>query len=149
MKLHDLDNYLKEIEPESYEFERMAAIYWFAVDYHNGQNSDLYRISTQIDYKPAFERNYRQLDRVERKMYKELIREFTDDSPEITFTDTETDYINMVLAQAQHINNLMEITLNSRKYAEIPEVDQYIEDKIQSLIDREMEDLSKTLKGMN
>jgi len=35
------------------DFEREAAIYWFANDWHGGQGSNLYAVLSQSDYQPG------------------------------------------------------------------------------------------------
>lgn len=55
-------DYIEERYPEASEscsdeigvlFELADGLYWFCVDYHGGQWSDLYRISCQLGYKPG------------------------------------------------------------------------------------------------
>lgn len=40
------------ITEENY-YSAAAALYWFCVNYHSGQDSVLYRIQCQLDYHPA------------------------------------------------------------------------------------------------
>jgi hypothetical protein len=35
------------------DFEAAQALYWYCVDYHEGQGSELYRIQSQLHYTPA------------------------------------------------------------------------------------------------
>jgi len=49
----DLVNYLKQNYPEADDMDIEAAIWWFAHDYHEGQNSPLYSIVSTSSYKPS------------------------------------------------------------------------------------------------
>lgn len=44
---------LDDVESEDFNFSMEAAIYWFASDYHSGQNSELYSILSTSDYNPS------------------------------------------------------------------------------------------------
>lgn len=53
----ELINYLKKeygklLDNETIENDGEVAIYYFATDYHEGQNSDLYNILCDSEYKP-------------------------------------------------------------------------------------------------
>lgn len=56
----EMKNYLKskfrgldDVESEDFNFSMEAAIYWFASDYHSGQNSELYSILSTSQYSPS------------------------------------------------------------------------------------------------
>lgn len=44
---------LEDVNSKDFLFDIEAAIYWFAVDYHSGQSSDLYSILSMSDYRPG------------------------------------------------------------------------------------------------
>jgi len=63
---------------ENIEFDIAAAIYWFASDYHGGQNSNLYSALSTSDYRPSPMHSSIEDDESETatQMYQELINTF-------------------------------------------------------------------------
>jgi hypothetical protein len=53
-----------------------AAIYWYASDYHKGQNSRLYRVLTTSAYRPGSITEVKEEDPIVLEMYGALIDEF-------------------------------------------------------------------------
>lgn len=44
---------LEDVNSQDFNFDMEAAIYWFSTDYHSGQSSDLYSISSTSEYNPS------------------------------------------------------------------------------------------------
>ena len=74
----ELVNYLKQNYPEANDMDIEAAIWWFAHDYHEGQNSPLYSIVSTSSYKPSYMINnvYEENEMVE-DMYTDLENNFS------------------------------------------------------------------------
>lgn len=62
------------------KFERLAGLYVYCMDYHEGQNSKLYRILSRIEtlYKPNFTDSYIKEIRQENLTYERLKAENND-----------------------------------------------------------------------
>lgn len=61
---------------ERSEFDREAAIYWFAYGYHGGQTSNLYAALSQSDFEPGPLCNGPKPETIEADLYAALVQEF-------------------------------------------------------------------------
>lgn len=71
----DLTQYLKSIdigENLSDLFSVACALYWHCADYHGGQNSELYRILSQLDYQPGMAECGPEADSTDETIYNDL-----------------------------------------------------------------------------
>ncbi len=75
----DMVNFLKsEFGDEENDFDMEAAIYWFANDYHEGQNSELYSILSTSDFSPSpLHNNVEDEDEIVQMMYQALVDNYT------------------------------------------------------------------------
>jgi hypothetical protein len=44
---------LEDVNSNDFNFDMEAAIYWFTTDYHSGQFSDMYSVSSTSEYRPG------------------------------------------------------------------------------------------------
>ena len=63
---------------ERSEFDREAAIYWFANDWHGGQESNLYSALSRSEFSPGPCCNGPEPDSTESMLYDELVYQFTE-----------------------------------------------------------------------
>lgn len=53
-------------------FSAACALYWYCNDYHGGQDSDLYALQSQLDYRPGMAENGPEPDTVDVDIYRAL-----------------------------------------------------------------------------
>ena len=73
----EMREYLNRSQFNIFEFDNFdieCAIYWFANDYHSGQDSNLYSALSTSDYSPA--RNEKGPTEIAKFVYDALVEEF-------------------------------------------------------------------------
>jgi len=61
---------------QNYEFDIESAIYWFAADYHGGQDSNLYSALSTSEFHPGACCNGPEPESTEESLYAELEAEY-------------------------------------------------------------------------
>lgn len=59
------------LEPGDY-FAAACGLYWYCVDYHSGQASDLYSLSCELDYHPGMNESGPEPESADSMVYAEL-----------------------------------------------------------------------------
>ena len=69
---------------EDEEIDREQALYWFAADYHGGQNSNLYSAVSTSDYRPGASERSPEPDTLAQMMYEALQHTYATPNQETT-----------------------------------------------------------------
>ena len=70
------------LEPDGDDFDRAAAIYWFATGYHGGQASNLYSAGCVSQFSPGPTVDGPEPETSEEYLYQALVLEYAPDSEE-------------------------------------------------------------------
>lgn len=88
---------LKVYAPDATEDDTEVAIYWYASDYHSGQDSNLYSALSQSEYRPGRIENGIEKDSVAYDLYQELESKYgKEEKKEISESD-DGDFVTSIV----------------------------------------------------